>query len=80
MANAQWSIRSPGEQVLERAPKSTRGEAQERFERQVQARLAEGYQIESQSDTKVVLVEGPRRWLGFTLPGEPARVTVLLDQ
>jgi hypothetical protein len=80
MAEAKWSIRPPGEKTLERAPQSARGEAQERFARQVQERLADGYRIESQSATKVVLVEPPRKWLGITLRGEPARVTVLLDQ
>jgi hypothetical protein len=80
MANAQWNIRSPGEQAAKPAPKSADREAQERFERQVQEKLAEGYRIESRSDTKVVLVEEPRRWLGITLPGKPSRVAVTLDQ
>jgi hypothetical protein len=80
MAEAQWSIRSPGEQAVEPAPESAGSKAQERFMRSVQEKLAQGYHIESQTDTKVVLVAAPRRWLGITLPGEPARVTVSLDR
>ena len=80
MANAQWNIRSPGEQAAERAPQSAGGEAQERFMQKVQQKLAEGFEIESETDTKVVLAKQPRRLLGITLPGVPARVTVSLDR
>lgn len=80
MANAQWNIRSPGEVAAESAPKSADREAHDRFERKVQEKLAQGFHIESRSDTKVVLVEKPRTLLGITLPGKPARVAVTLDQ
>jgi hypothetical protein len=80
MAEPQWSIRSPGERALEPAEKSTRDREQERFEREVEEKLAEGFEIESQSDTKIVLVKPPRRVLGLTLPGGPTRAVVSTGQ
>lgn len=76
MAEPQWSIRSPGEQTLEPAEKSSPDKERERFEREVEEKLAEGFQIESQSDSKIVLVKPPRRVLGLTLPGGPTRAVV----
>lgn len=80
MAEPLWSLRPPREQVAEDAPKSVHRSAQMRLARTVEGKLTQGYQIESQSDTQAVLVKGPRRWLGITLPGRTTRAIVSLDQ
>ena len=80
MAGAYWTIRPPGEQAVEPAPRLVHREVQERLTRAVGEKLAQGFEIESQSDTQAVLVKGPRRWLGITLLGATRRATVSLDQ
>ena len=78
MADAHWTIRPPGEQAAE--PTSSADlRAQERLTRAVAAKLAEGFEIESRSDTQVALVKRPKRLLGVTMPGGTARALVSLD-
>jgi hypothetical protein len=80
MAGTYWSIRPPGEPAVEPEPSSADVRAQERLTRAVEAKLAEGFEIESRSDTQVVLVKHPKRWLGVELPGATTRALVALDQ
>jgi hypothetical protein len=75
-----WTIRPPGEQAVEPAPAPVSRDAHRRLMGAVEAKLAQGFQIESQADKYVVLVKRPRRCLGVTLPGGAARVVVSLDQ
>jgi hypothetical protein len=80
MAEAHWGIRPPGEQPVEVAQEPVHREARERLKRAVQAKLAQGFEIESQGDSQAVLVKGPRRCLGITLPGATTREIVSLDE
>ena len=80
MAGGIWTIRPPGEQAVEPAPRSVHREARVRLLQAVEAKVAQGFQVESQDELQAVLVKGPRRCLGITLPGGTTRATVSLDQ
>lgn len=86
MAGAYWSIRPPGveavpgEVVAEPAPSFAELRARQRLARVVEAKLAEGFEVESREETQVLLVKHPRRWLGVTLAGGTTRLLVSLDQ
>ena len=85
MAGTYWTIRPPGaqapvaEEAVESELSSADVRARERLTRAVAVKLAEGFQIESQSDTQVALVKPPKRWLGVTMPGGARRAVVSLD-
>lgn len=79
MAEAHWSLRPPGEQASRPAPKPVNPKTQERLARTIQEKVAQGYRIESQTDTRAVLVKPPRRWLGITAPGPETREVVSID-
>ena len=79
MAGAFWGIRPPDEQLQEDDPRPVHREAHERLARAVEAKLAEGFEIESQDDKHAVLVKAPRKYLGVTMPGPAIRAVVSID-
>jgi hypothetical protein len=80
MAGAYWGICPPGEQPVEAVQEPVHREAHERLMRAVEAQRGQGFEIESQGDSQAVLVKGPRRCLGITLPGATTREIVSLDE
>lgn len=80
MAGAYWTIRPPGEQATEPEPGSADLRGQERLARAVALKIAEGFEVESRSDTQVVLVKHPKRIFGVALPGVASRARISLDQ
>ena len=80
MAEAHWSLRPPREQASSLEPRPVNPKAEERLARTIQEKVAQGYRIESQTDTRAVLVKPPRRWLGITTPGPAMREVISIDR
>lgn len=80
MAENLWGIRPPGQQAEKPASVPVDRKARERLMAAVEAKVAQGFQVESQKERYAVLVKRPRRYLGISLPSRPTRVIVSLDQ
>jgi hypothetical protein len=74
MAEAQLSVR-PAE-----SNRRSTGERQQQLARTLQAKVAQGYRVESQSDTQAVLRMGTRRrWFGV-LSGTDLTYDIKVDE
>jgi hypothetical protein len=79
MGEIHWTIRPPRQQPADSSGAPVDVKARERLRRAVEAKVAEGFQIESRADRYAVMVKPPRPLLGITLPGRTTRITILLD-
>ena len=59
MADGFWTLRPPGDPAVEAAPTPVPARVQQRLSRAVAQKLAQGFEIESQSDRRTVLCEDP---------------------
>lgn len=80
MSEIHWTIRPPRQQQVGSSEVPVDVKTRERLRRAIEAKVAEGFQIESRADKYAVLVKPPRRLFGITLPGPATRVTISLDK
>ena len=80
MADASVAVRSTNGAVA--APTvATLDARKQKLGQMLEAKLEQGYQIESQSDTEAVLfTRGHRSWFGLFGSGEGARMMISVDE
>jgi hypothetical protein len=74
MAEALERVRQTGATPVQATQTPIDTRRQERLARTIEAKLARGYRIESQSETETVLVMSARRWFGLFGGGETREV------
>lgn len=79
MTEAHWSLRPPDEEETTPRSEERNAKAQERLARVVQDKLTLGYRVETQTDTRAVVVRPARRVLGIELPGRATREVISID-
>ena len=80
MDESYWSLRPPeerptGNRVTPGSPLTER-----RLAQAIAAKLAAGYELESQTTTQAVMSMPPRRWLGVTVSGRTKREIIAVDR
>ena len=80
MAQAHWSLRPPAELPTGVPDREGNSVTQQRMAQAIAKKLAAGYELDTQTDTRTVMSMPARRWLGIALPGPTKREVISIDR
>ena len=80
MAQAHWSLRPPAELSTGIPDHEGNSVTQRRMAQAIAKKLAAGYELDTQTDTRAVMSMPARRWLGIALPGPTKREVISIDR
>jgi hypothetical protein len=80
MAEALWSLRPPKQPPTGDAVADGNPVTQRRLAEAIAAKLAAGYELQSQTATEATLSKPRRRCLGVTVPGRSTREVISIER